>query len=176
MKVHIKKYPNWFGSYHVAHAVMFFLSEEKREDYSLDFADTFIGQQFDRISEKVYNWFESKRVNVKVHPYDSIDASSTLAYVIVPVLKQLKESKRGCSRVDDCDVPDPIKRSPESEDNFDQYFEARWSYVIDEMIFAFEEIIKDDLLLKPQDQIAQIDERIANGLRLFGKYYRALWS
>jgi hypothetical protein len=65
---------------------------------------------------------------------------------------------------------------------------AKWDWVLDEMIFAFEHICGDnedwdsglwkidvDEWPRPRLRITTGD-RIQNGLRLFGKYYRGLWD
>jgi hypothetical protein len=66
----------------------------------------------------------------------------TLAHVIVPMLKQLKETTHGAPYVEDEDVPEHLRSTaaPPKEnqwDTDDNYFK-RWNYVLDEMIFAFE--------------------------------------
>jgi hypothetical protein len=51
----------------------------------------------------------------------------------------------------------------------------RWNWVMDEMIFAFEFILDDDNRYSHKfDQV--VEDRVANGLSLFGKYYRGLWD
>jgi hypothetical protein len=49
---------------------------------------------------------------------------------------------------------------------------ARWNWIMDEMIFAFEMKVKDT------DWAASWEEcqRMENGFRLFGKYYQGLWD
>jgi hypothetical protein len=46
-----------------------------------------------------------------------------------------------------------------------------WDWALTEMIFAFESKIDDDWFAQARDE-----ERIANGFRLFGKYYQSLWD
>ena len=88
----------------------------------------------------------------------------------------------------------------------DKHFFDRWEYVMDEMIWAFERIVDDDdekqfysgesdiyweelengmseMKRGPKDTfkidhegLRKHNERIGNGLRLFGKYYRSLWD
>ena len=78
---------------------------------------------------------------VKIDRYDTWSMDSTLAPIILPMLKQLKEKKHGAPFVDDEDVPDHLKSTaaPAKENEWDtdaNHF-ARWEYVLDEMIFAF---------------------------------------
>jgi hypothetical protein len=112
---------------------------------------------------------------------------STLADIILPMLKQLKETKHGSPFTDMEDVPEHL-RGTTTEDwdaqlTFDFYGEhkikegmydihARWDWIMDEMIFAFEMKVKDT------DWAATWEEcqRMENGFRLFGKYYQGLWD
>ena len=54
----------------------------------------------------------------------------------------------------------------------------RWNWVMAEMIWAFEQIAMDDSLMDfdTTDAGKQHQQRVNNGLRLFGKYYRSLWT
>jgi len=56
----------------------------------------------------------------------------------------------------------------------DNYFN-RYDYVLDEMIWAFDFIIKEDTSISTDDVIEKWN-RANNGLRLFGKYYASLWD
>lgn len=62
-----------------------------------------------------------------------------------------------------------LKKLKENLGGFPMGFESidDWEKVIDKMIFSFTQIIEDDL---------QNDEKIEEGLLLFGKYFRALWN
>ena len=46
---------------------------------------------------------------------------------------------------------------------------------MDEMIFAFEFILDEDRRYS-HDFSQETEDRVGNGLRLFGKYYRGLWD
>jgi hypothetical protein len=67
---------------------------------------------------------------------------NTLAYIILPMLKQLKKDKHGSPFVDDEDVPEELKSTSappkQSEYDTDANHFKRWDWVMDEMIFAFE--------------------------------------
>jgi hypothetical protein len=106
----------------------------------------------------------------------------TLAQIIVPMLKQLKKSKHGAPFVDDEDVPKELKSTAappvkEKWDLDDNYFK-RWDWAMDEMIFAFEYKLTGEAIdaLELAIDIKDNDTRIANGFRLFGKYYSGLWD
>lgn len=101
------------------------------------------------IYDRTINLWLDKRdqtVLVKIDPHDAINANVTLAHIIVPLLKQLKQNQQGAPFVDVEDVPDhlmpkhPIKKLGDVDDT---HFE-RWDYVLDEMIFAFEKKLEED--------------------------------
>lgn len=126
---------------------------------------------------------------VVIHKYDTWNMDHTLALLIVPMLKQLKETKHGSPNVDPTDVPMYLK--PKQMDivryrengETDENFFKRWDYVIDEMIWAFEQIINDDNDEQfwngkdlDKEAFEKYQNRIDNGTKLFGKYYRCLWD
>jgi hypothetical protein len=79
---------------------------------------------------------------VKIDRYDTWSMDSTLSPIILPMLKQLKEKKHGAPFVDDEDVPEHLQSTaaPPKENKYDvdAHHFARWDWVMDEMIFAFE--------------------------------------
>jgi hypothetical protein len=86
---------------------------------------------------------------VKIDRWDTWSMDHTLAHIILPMLKQLKEKQQGAGFVDDQDVPEGIGlRSTEAlpkenEWDTDSNHFARWEWVMNEMIFAFECKIDD---------------------------------
>ena len=142
--------------------------------------------------------------DIVIHNYDTWSMDHTLALIIVPMLKQLKDTKHGAPNVDSDDVPEYLKPNEEELNKYningatDENFFKRWDYVIDEMIWAFEQIIDDDndsqfydhsecdpndsfeesvkKLKVDREGLESHHERINNGTRLFGKYYRSLWD
>ena len=148
---------------------------------------------------------------VKIDKYDTWSMDHTLAYIILPMLKQLKEETHGSPWIDDEDVPAELrsdKKNRKFESNpdvqaldieDDALIHKRWAWVLDEMIWAFEQKVIDD----PEDQFfdysgtddkkmpwdseyvgPKVDwdglnahnERKRNAFRLFGKYYENLWD
>jgi hypothetical protein len=80
---------------------------------------------------------------VKIDKYDTWNMDSTLSQIILPMLKQLQVTKHGAPSVDDEDVPEELKSTsaPAKENEWDtdgNHFK-RWDYVINEMIWAFEQ-------------------------------------
>jgi hypothetical protein len=90
----------------------------------------------------VWDKVDRKITYVKIDEWDTWSMDHTLSYIILPMLKQLKDSKHGAPFVDDEDVPEELKSTSappkESEHDTDENHFKRWDYVLDEMIFAFE--------------------------------------
>lgn len=88
-----------------------------------------------------------RKIKVKIHNYDTWNMDKTLCYIIVPLLKQLKETKHGAPFVDDIDVPKHLKstsakkltKKQKDQGEVDGLHFKRWDYVLDEMIWAFEQ-------------------------------------
>jgi hypothetical protein len=128
----------------------------------------------------------------------------TLADIILPMLKQLKETKQGAPYTEDSDVPEYLRsymaQPKENEWDTDSLHFMRWDWILAEMIWAFEQKTDDDAdskffdhsevdrSAKPWDSDShkqvkydreghqKWQDRKANGFRLFGKYYENLWD
>ena len=87
---------------------------------------------------------EEREIEVVIDRYDTWNMDDTLAHIILPMLKQLKENKHGAPWVDVDDVPKSLRPSDKEVDEYyfggmtDPNFFRRWDYVMGEMIFAFE--------------------------------------
>lgn len=120
---------------------------------------------------------------VHIDEWDTWNMDSTLAHIILPMLKQLKETKQGAPAVELEDVPERLHPSSEQisiilqGETDDNYFK-RWDYVLDEMIWAFQWPAdgRDVLVYVPDEDYQEYSERLSNGFRLFGKYYQSLWD
>jgi hypothetical protein len=143
-----------------------------------------------------------RQIEITIDEYDTWSMDHTLALIIVPMLKQLKATTHGAPLVDDEYVPEHLRSTaaPPKENDWDvddNHFK-RWDYVLDEMIWAMEQIVahdnedqfydcsevneEADLI----DQLAQMKcdyeglqkhhERIANGTKLFGVFFQNLWD
>lgn len=181
MKVKIGPYSNFFGCYQLADLFSYF-------GFSTDQCDK-IGDLFSSMDWLVnfFNWIDQKKtrnVRIKIDNYDTWSFDHTLSLIILPGLKQLKETKHGAPLVDNEDVPKELhyndkqdweKVSDEEKTSHDVFF-RRWDWILDEMIFAFENIIKDDDNFEDRDNYLRIQNRVNNGLKLFGKYFQCLWD
>jgi hypothetical protein len=118
----------------------------------------------------------NQRVDVLVEPHDVWSLDWTLAQIIHPALMMLKQQKNGAPWVDPMDVPEELRPTPEELANYeedartDELWFDRFDYILDEMIWAFDQI-KQDVNIHSKSDAA----RINNALRLFGKYYQSLW-
>lgn len=150
---------------------------------------------------------DEQKVSIRIDKYDIWGMDTTLAKIIYPMLLKLRDSKRGAPFVDDKDVPEELRSTnaePKENDwDTDSNHFKRWDWVLDEMIFAFEQKNKVDwesefysydhfesvedsssfserlgvrLTWSDEERRKAYQKRISNGLRLFGKYYEALWN
>ena len=209
MKVKIRSYPNRLRSrvyenyMNKKYGYVNWPNEHSRFENTLEWVE-------DRMQD-VYNvfnwiWFDRRQQRVKVHidRWDTWSMDHTLAPIILPMLVQLKETKHGAPHVDLEDVPKELhgkkltKKQKEQGEVDDKHFE-RWDWVLNEMIWAFEQKCRDHW---EEDYYGQYiegegegdgilgghfewtddegrqkhQERMSNGFRLFGKYFESLWD
>jgi hypothetical protein len=84
---------------------------------------------------------------VKIDYWDTWSMDNTLAPIILPMLKQLKATRHGYGMIDDEDVPKhlhSIYALPKEKWDWDGNAEARYVWVMDEMIWAFEQMVNPD--------------------------------
>lgn len=162
---------------------------------------------------KLLLWVDKKKkrkVSVRIDRWDTWSMDNTLALIILPMLKQLHSAKHGAPWVKDEDVPEHLRSTaaPPKENDWDtddNHFK-RWDWVLEEMIFAFENTVDDSweerfttgeydyqsikqengnyLMVHGPKHTAETDwdgmkaysARIQNGFRLFGTYYSHLWD
>jgi len=148
MKVYISNYrDHWISPYTILKKVCFW---EKDDDvfYNLeDKPDHKYDKWIHRLNpicvgiQKVLDFIHPRIKYVKIDRWDTWSMDHTLADIILPMLKQLRDSKHGAPYVDDEDVPRElwsIYAFPKQEYDTDGNHFKRWDWVLDEMIFAFE--------------------------------------
>ena len=143
---------------------------------------------------------------VKIDRWDTWSMDHTLAHIILPMLKQLDKEKHGAPYTNDEDVPEYLRshmaQPKENEWDTDSLHFMRWDWILAEMIWAFEQEIKDDdehqffdhsecgdekfpwnengqyvsKVKVDREGLEAHQKRKANGFRLFGKYYQNLWD
>ena len=152
-------------------------------------------EQAEDIIQSIYNCtinlFLDRRVQkIKIHidRWDTWSMDHTLAPIILPMLKQLKETKHGAPYVDNADVPKELRATKKQIEAYGKKGDVdpkhfdRWDWVMDEMIYAFDcKANKDEVYMRfdtktERDAMYKEQDRISNGFRLFGKYYESLWD
>jgi hypothetical protein len=214
MKVYTSKYRNhWISPYVILTKVCFWERDEDRIYNLKDEADNPY-KPWVKILEPVCQTvqrfldFVHPRINyIKLDRWDTWSFDHTLADIILPGLKQLKATKQGAPFTEDDDVPEYLRshmaQPKENEWDTDSLHFMRWDWILDEMIWAFEQKVDDEAESKffdhnecPTDPCARLEdltngaskvkydqegytkwhERKTNGFRLFGKYYENLWD
>jgi hypothetical protein len=168
MRVKIGPYKNWFGPYQLAEVLCFWAKKEKDEfgfkkkpDWVHNFGEWLafgsitpeleVGQveslSDDRPKTMLYRfllWIDSKKkrkIKIHIDEWDTWGMDTTLALIIVPMLKQLKETSHGSPLIDDEDVPKELKSTSAApkvnEWDTDDNHHLRWHWVLDEIIYSF---------------------------------------
>jgi hypothetical protein len=93
--------------------------------------------------------FIHPRINyVKIDRWDTWSMDHTLAHIILPMLKQLDKEKHGAPYTNDEDVPEYLRshmaQPKENEWDTDSLHFMRWDWILAEMIWAFQQEIRDD--------------------------------
>ena len=131
-----------------------------------------------------------RTVKVRIDTYDTWSMDDTLALIILPMLKQLQKSTHSSCQVDDADVPEELRSTmvPDVDDyGIDGNYHKRWEWVLNEMIWSFEQIVDEDHdsqffdhsvtpCVYDKEGHVKHSERIQRGTMLFGKYYQGLWD
>ena len=229
MKVNISGYPNTWWTCQIHSKYM-----DKKYDYNWKESNT----KFEKFLEKIEStirWFynntinhivkhRKRKISVRIDREDTWSMDHTLAYIILPMLKQLKAAKHGSPYVEPEDVPEHMRLTERETAVFDHgsydktlnatdeeieaasdKFHAQWIWVLDQMIWSFEEeideeidhknyydpyepgeIVEGDSLFSEEDRLKMgkfnpekcktFNERKQLGFTLFGKYYQSLWD
>lgn len=198
MFVKIGPYCNGIRLYNYLEKIEWLIGEHN-VDRLYDWLQPVLDETINRILER------DRTIKVVVHPYDTWNAEQTLAYVILPVLEQYRDTTHSCPMIiDDEDLPPEVRAVTGDEAN-----DIRWKWVLDEMIWAFSQVNEDwedqyfsgvsdrrrvpvdpndpdgpQLNIEGPNHTRKIDQegidnhmkRMANGFRLFGRYYMHLWD
>jgi hypothetical protein len=213
MKVYLSNYRNhWLSPYVILKKICFW---EKDEDRIYNLKDepnnpyikwvNFLNPICE-VWQKFLDFIHPRFNYVKLDRWDTWSMDHTLAYIIHPMLIQLKETKHGAPFTDDEDVPRYLRSTmaqpKEYEWDTDSLHFMRWDWILDEMIWAFEQELKDDdegqffdhsecgdekfpwnengqyvsKIKLDTEGLEAHQKRKANGFRLFGRYYQNLWD
>lgn len=175
MKVEFGNYPNWVGPCQFADKLFFFLSEEKRDKI----ADWIPAAPF----EWYHKTFKRQYIKVEIDEWDTWSADYTLAHIIHPLLVKFREQMQGWPTcLDAADVPDSVWAELTDSDDIKK---KQWEWIVDEMIWGFSQIIaeeSDSQFYSEKEDFFDIEgmkkwsERVDRSTKLFGKYYRNLWT
>lgn len=184
MKIYIGPYKNWFGPYQLAETLCFWAKDVEDEwgikskpDWVHNFGEWLahgnapdeddkprrLRKHKDRPITWLYkflSWVDSKKkrkIKIRIDKYDTWSMDSTLAMIVLPMLKQLKDTKHGSGMVDLEDVPEHLRLTTTEDYEAQQTFEfynadvpegvnihTRFDWVLDEMIWAFEQLQPDN--------------------------------
>ena len=149
MKVYISKYrDHWLSPYKICERICWW-----RE---IDYDEPWV-QRVVKILDPVMGvWrdfldFVRPPINyVKIDNYDTWSMDLTLTPIILPMLRQLQATKHGAPNTDDDDVPANLRSTTRSAqkakkndwDTDGNHFK-RWDWIMDEMIWAFEQLADD---------------------------------
>lgn len=206
MKIYISKYrDHWISPYTILETVLYWKDWENIS-YETPWVEKWSNrlEPFCKALQWCWDRVHPSINYVKIDYYDTWSMDSTLSPIILPMLKQLNATKQGSPSVDDADVPEHLwSTAPGARDGCDDWdtdnnHHERWQWVMNEMIWAFSQLTNeehdkqfwDHSGVDPKASImSQIGkskcdwdglkahgDRIANGTRLFGKYYQALWD
>lgn len=104
-----------------------------------------------------------RKINVRIDNYDTWSMDHTLAHIALPMLKQLRDTKQGSPFVNKEDLPEHLRFSEresavydhghydktlnateEELEAVDEKFQSQWLWVIDQMIWSFEQELDED--------------------------------
>jgi len=172
MKIKIGPYRDWFGPYQLADLLCFWVKDVEDEhgfkdkpDWVHDFGE-FLAHGSVRSKERkthkfmderagtwlydFLSWIHSKQhrqLDIQIDKYDTWCMDNTLAHIIVPMLKQLREDTHGYPS-DFIDDESDWSQQKGFEGNGFEYPEDsgfdKWKATLDKMIWAFEQVIDDD--------------------------------
>ena len=172
MKVSIENYRNYFGPYQLCDKLFFFLSEDRRDKI----ADWLPVYPF----ELYHKWFKNRYISVKIDKWDTWSADHTLSLIIHPLLVEYRKNVNGWPmNIDSADVPDHIWKE---ELDRDEISKKKWEWILDEMIWAFGQIVDNDKEIENVDwsedfeKVKAHERRKSKALTLFGKYFQNLWN
>lgn len=211
MKVKIGKYVSWIGPYQIADKIIFW--QDKYNDeckwanraYALG---TWLANDKDGNDSaltKFCTWASKLRKRqeyVHIDEYDVWNLNNTLGLIALPLLIKLKEVKQGFALIADEDVPEAMRSTAaptrEHEWDWDSNAEARYTWFLDELIWAFTALTDDEADSKFYEHAEKIPgedfmdtirrmkvdregldafhKRKAHAFLMFGKYYESLWD
>jgi hypothetical protein len=226
MRAYIGPYDHWFKPARWLENLVLWFYGFGKEGWDEKKNNPGAYEEYDALREKIHenpvwnvcndvqNWINNRTdrtIKVRIDPYDTWGMDDTLTHIILPMLKQLRATKHGSPSVDDEDVPENLRSTTDTDISaeelkngiIDKYLHARWEWVFDEIIWAFEQLADRDVDdkfhydLDPEKSRFEpgisLEEMMSRGgfdrdgymawqarktraLTLFGKYFESLWD
>lgn len=142
-----------------------------------------------------FNEWRGQKIRVHVEYHDIWSADTTIAHMVLPLLERLRDEKNGYPLIDPKEIeglPRELKPKKKELDESDPKAEARWNWVMNEMIFAMQCIADDSwedeffehkdpndwmsVRMINKEKYDETQKRIDRGLKFFGIFFRALWD
>ena len=153
MKIYKSTYrSHWISPYTMLEKIFFWREIDYEEPLIEKLSDLLT--PLSRFIQKFLDFIHPRINYIKIDRWDTWSMDHTLADIILPMLKQLRDSKHGSPQVDLEDLPEELRmvgyEDGSSQLNLDfetaeQFKEdswnithQRWEWVLNEMIFAFE--------------------------------------
>ena len=153
MKIYLSKPRyHWVSPYTVLEKVLFWLDWENIS-YDTPWVEKWSNRimPFSKAWQKFMDFIHPEVNFIKVDYWDVWSMDHTLSPILLPMLKQLQKVKHGSPKVDDEDVPEPLRSTApgardrcEEDWDTDEHWHERWNYVLNEMIWAFEQLSNDE--------------------------------
>lgn len=150
MKVYLNKYRNhWLSPYTICEKICWWRGIDYDEPW-VERVNTILTPVCAALM-KFLDIVHPKINYVKIDRWDTWSMDSTLSPIILPMLKQLKQDTHGAPNVNDADVPANLRSTTKSAQkdkknswSTDGNHFRRWDWVLDEMIWSFEQLCMDD--------------------------------
>ena len=154
MKINIGPYREWIGPYQIAEILCFWVDPIK-DEYGIDCKPDWVSDFGDFLSNTwvsgACQWVEDqkkRKVKIRIDNYDTWSMDSTLAMIILPMLMNLRVTKRGypaefCHEYETYPTEAQMSFDVEGFEIDEDAGAAKWDEVLDEMIWAFEQVNVD---------------------------------
>lgn len=174
MKVYIGPYRNNYNGYALTKKIFFWVDPFQDKKYRLFDA----ALKFFSYFNPVFRWLnriDNRKINIHIDNYDVWNMDHTLALIIYPMLVKYKEIGISYGYIDNDDVPKNLRvsKSLKDENKISKIKEKQWQWFLDELIWTFATILDEEVDYRFNKEL---NVRVTNGLRLFGKYYSSLWD
>lgn len=159
MFVKMGPYKDWIGPYQLSDLLQYVgVSEERCDKIGEWLSNTWINTVCEKLHRK-----RNRNIKIRIDRYDTWSMDHTLAHIILPMLKQLKATKHGSPYVDQSDLPVELRLTKREQKVFDEghwnknlkateeeidaaskKFHSQFDWVMDQMIWSFEQELNED--------------------------------